>query len=136
MISTIISEARSGITDFDLMRGMALNLRKAGFDVNSFAYTVRLKNMLDRMGVDEDLIESAIEELFVHCFRKGLRISEFLSILDYLNNLVTSVGVPIEHLGKYIIERLNTLERLGIDIQNMANKRNDLASVYKTTIPK
>ena len=135
MISAIVTESRSGIDDIDLMREMALNLRKAGSDLNSFAYTVRLKNKLNRLGVNEDLVDSVIEKLHVHCFTKGLGISEFLSRLEYLIDLVNSIGVPIEHLDKYIFERLNTLERLHTDIQNMAKKRNDLVLVYKTTIP-
>lgn len=103
MISAIVTESRSGIDDIDLMREMALNLRKAGFDLNSFAYTVRLKNKLNRLGINEDLVDSAIEKLHVHCFTKGLGISEFLSRLEYLIDLVNSIGVPIEHLDKYIL---------------------------------
>ena len=45
------------------------------------------------------------------------------------------MGVPIEDLDKYIFERVEQLKRLDADILLMAEERNDLSSVYKTTIP-
>lgn len=134
MISAIVTEARSQIGDLDLMRELALNLRKAGLDLNSFAFTIRLQNKLNRLGISEELAESVIEKLHVHCFTKNLEISIFLSRLGYLIDLVNRIGVPIEQIEKYISEKVNTLKRLDKDIQNMAKERNDLASVYKTTV--
>ena len=135
MISTIINETRSQIRDLDLMREVALNLRKTGLDLNRFAFTVRLQNKLSRLGINEELAESAIEKLHVHCFTKNLEISEFLSRLDYLIDLSNRIGIPIEDLDKYIFEKVERLKRLDADILKMAKERNDLASVYKTTIP-
>ena len=56
MISTIINETRGLYRDFDLMREVALNLRKTGLDLNTFAFTVRLQNKLYRLGISEDLL--------------------------------------------------------------------------------
>ena len=123
------------IRDFDLMREVALNLKKTGLDLNTFAFTVRLQNKLNRLGISEELAESVIEKLHVHCFTKNLEMSEFLSRLDYLIDLCNSIAVPIEELDKYIFERVNRLKRFDADILKMAKERNDLASVYKTTIP-
>lgn len=114
---------------------MALNLRKAGHDLNSFAFTVRLLNKLNKLGIDEEMAESAIEKLHVHCFTKNLEISEFLSRTDYLIDLVSRIGVPIEQLDKYVAEKVNRLKQFDKDIQHMIKERNDLAAVYKTTIP-
>ena len=133
MISTIINEARSQIRDIDLMR-VALNLKKTGLDLNTFATAVRLQNKLNRLGISEELAESTIEKLHVHCFTKNLEISEFLSRLDYLINLSNRLGVPIEELDKYIFEKVERLKRFDADILKMAKERNDLASTYKTTI--
>ena len=82
----------------------------------------------------EELAESTIEKLHVHCFTKNLEISEFLSRLDYLINLSNRLGVPIEELDKYIFEKVERLKRFDADILKMAKERNDLASIYKTTI--
>lgn len=135
MISTIVNEARSQIGYLDLIREVALNLRKAGLDLNNFAFTLRLQNKYNRLGIDEELAESAVEKLHVHCFTKNLEISEFLSRIDYLTDLVNRIGVPIEQLDKYVYEKVNRLKQFDEDIQNMVKERNDLALVYKTTIP-
>ena len=51
MISTIINEARSQIRDIDLIRVVALNLKKTGLDLNTFASAVRLQRELNRLGI-------------------------------------------------------------------------------------
>ncbi len=135
MISTIINEARSQIRDLDLMREIALNLKKTGLDLNTFASAVRWQNKFNRLGLSEERAESAIEKLHIHCFTKNLEVSEFLSRLDYLINLSNTIGVPIEELDNYIYERVNRLKLFDADIIKMAKERSDLASVYKTTIP-
>ena len=135
MVSAIVTEARSQIVDIDLLRELALNLIKSGLNVKDFAFTVRLQNKLGSLGINEDLVESAVEKLHAHCFIKNLEISEFLTRLDYLIDLSNRIGVPIEDLDKYIFERVEQLKRLDADILLMAEERNDLASVYKTTIP-
>ncbi len=135
MISAIITEARSQIRGIDLLRELALNLRKAGLDLNCFAFAVRLQNKLNRLGISEDMAESAVEILHIHCFTKNLEISKFLSKLDYLMALVNRIGVPIANLDKYIFDKVDILKRLDKDIQDKAKARNDMASLYKTTIP-
>ena len=135
IISAIVNEARSQIRDLDLMRELALNLRKAGFDLNSFAFVVRLQNKLNQVGISEELAESTIEKLHVHCFTKNLEIAEFLSRQEYLFDLTNRIGVPLEQLDKYIFEKVDQLKRLDAYIFNKTKERNDLASVYKTTIP-
>ena len=109
-------------------------MKKTGLDLNTFATAVRLQNKLNRLGISEELAESTIEKLHVHCFTKNLEISEFLSRLDYLINLSNRLGVPIEELDKYIFEKRERLKRFDADILKMAKERNDLASTYKTTI--
>ena len=60
MISTIVNEARSRVGYLDLIREVALNLRKAGHDLNNFAFTLRIQNKYTRLGIDEEQAESAI----------------------------------------------------------------------------
>ena len=49
MVSAIVNEARSQIRDLDLIRNVAVNMRKTGFDFNSFAFAVRLQNKLNQV---------------------------------------------------------------------------------------
>jgi hypothetical protein len=52
------------------MRKFALTLKKENLDVNHFASAVRLKKVLDRIGLPEDKIELLLEEIKVHCFKR------------------------------------------------------------------
>lgn len=81
------------------------------------------------------MAESAVEKLHIHCFTKNIEISKFFSRLDHLIDLVNRICVPTEYLEKYIFEKVDILKRLDKDIQDMAKARNDMASLYKTTIP-
>ena len=134
MVSAIVTEARGLIEDIDLLRELALNWRKSRLDLKGFAFTVILQNKLDKLGISEDRAESAIEKLHIHCFTKNIEVSEFLSRTDYLIDLINRVGIRIEEFGKYIYEKTEILKRLDSDISKMAKERNELASVYKTTI--
>ncbi|HKU84183.1 MAG TPA: hypothetical protein VJP58_09085 [Candidatus Nitrosocosmicus sp.] len=134
MVSGIVTEARDIIGDIDLLRELALNLRKSELELKSFAFTVRLQNKLDILGISEDMAESAIEKLHIYCFTKNIEVSEFLSRTDYLIDLTNRVGIRIEEFDKYINEKIEILKRLEGNISKMAKERNELASIYKTTV--
>ena len=107
---------------------------KSGFDLKGFVFTVRLQNKPDRLGISEDMAESAIEKLHIHCFTKNIEVSEFWSKTDYLIDLTNRVGIGIEEFDKYIYEKIEKLKLLDNDISNLAKKRNELESIYKTTV--
>ena len=81
------------------------------------------------------MTESTVEKLHIHCFTKNLEISRFFSRLDHLIDLANCIGIPIDHLENYIFDKLDVLKRHDKDIQYTAKARNDMASLYKTTIP-
>lgn len=135
LISNIISEARGVIKDLDLMREMALILKKTGYSLDTFAFVIRLHNKLGRMGLDEELAESTMEKLHVHCFTKNIKVSRFLSQIDDLIYLTSRIAVPITDLEKYVFEKIDQIERLKEDVLDKARKRNDMAAIYDTTVP-
>ena len=95
LISNILAEARGVIKDLDLMREMALILKKLGYSLDIFAFVIRLHHKLKRLGVNEELAESVLEKLHVHCFTKNIEVSEFLSKLDYLIGLTKARGFQL-----------------------------------------
>jgi hypothetical protein len=53
-VTGILQQARNNdIPDIDLMRKLALMLKKEGLDVNHFSSAVRLKKVWDRIGLPE-----------------------------------------------------------------------------------
>ena len=71
-VTSIIQQARDNIADIDLLRGLALKIKKENLDLNYFASTVRLKKVLDELELSEEKVESLLEEINIHCFRKEI----------------------------------------------------------------
>ena len=134
MVSAIVTAARDLIGDIDLLRELALNLRKSGLNVKDFAFTVRLQNKFDWLGISQDMVEPAIEKFHTYCFTKNIDVSDYLARIDYLIDLTNRLGTRIEELDKYIYEKIEILKRLDSDISEIAKKRNELASIYQTTV--
>jgi hypothetical protein len=61
-VSAIIKDAKEEIPDIDLLREAALILKKNDFDLSVFACSIRVKNKLNGMDLNEDQIESFIEK--------------------------------------------------------------------------
>ena len=83
------------IPDIDLLRKLALMLKKEDLDVNHFASAVRLKKVLDRIGLPEDKIELLLEEINVHCFKREMEEKELLSKLDEIFQMAYELDIPI-----------------------------------------
>jgi hypothetical protein len=59
-----LQEYADGGFEFDLIRGLAVMLKREGLDVNSFASSIRLQRKLDEKSLSEERIE-----LFYHLLR-------------------------------------------------------------------
>ena len=77
------------------MRGLALVLKKEGLDVNHFASSVRLKKVLDRIGLPEEKLESLLEEINVYHFQLEIDEKEFVSKIDEIIQMAYEFDIPI-----------------------------------------
>src|SRR5215212_906132 len=68
-VSRIIKEAIMNMPDIDMLRGVAVKLNKENLDINYFASSVRLKKILDRLGLTEEKLELLIEQVNTYCFK-------------------------------------------------------------------
>ena len=48
-------------------------LKREGADVNTFASSIRLQRKLEQQGLNEEQIESFVENIDIHCFKHGLK---------------------------------------------------------------
>jgi hypothetical protein len=60
-VSRIIQEAKVNMPDIVLLREVAVKLKKENLDLNHFASSVRLKKILDSLGLMEEKVELLIE---------------------------------------------------------------------------
>ena len=81
-VSAIIKDAKKDIPDIDLLREVALVLKSNDLDLSVFASSIGLQKRLDEMGLNEEQIESLIENINTYCFKRGLTDEEFINIIE------------------------------------------------------
>jgi hypothetical protein len=134
-VSAIIKECRQKDLDVDLLREVAVTLRRENIDVTTFADSVRLKRRLDRdWNLSEEIIESLIEKINVHCFKRQLKIQDFIEKLDNVTDLSTNLGVPVDNLAVDITQKKNELNLLTKKVQELKNKFHQIVLDYGLTI--
>ncbi len=126
-VTNIIKQSKGDIPDIDLLRETALLIKRGNLDLNHFASSIRLKNMLDKLGISEEKVESLLEDIETHCFRNQMDEKEFVS------KIVDSLDVPIHEIPSYIDQKRDESENLDIEISNQHKKILKLMSEYHTT---
>jgi transcriptional regulator with XRE-family HTH domain len=145
-VSSILKENRQNDPPFDLMREVAVKLRRQGDSVESFAPLVRCREILRKIeglgiitkhGRDgeedykqhhlqqqevakgEEKMESLIVAFEVYCFKANLQIKEFIDLLYDLSSTADRLGVTLENLPSYIRELENDAHRLRKEVQEI-----------------
>lgn len=102
-VSNIIAEARQeSIRDIDLLRDVAVLLKKNNIDLTQFAISVRLKSKLDNLQISETLAESFIEKAAIHCFREEVSSARFFSQISSICFVSKYYDIPLEELSMFI----------------------------------
>ena len=121
-VTAIHQQARDkDIPDIDLLREIALRIRKKDIDVSDFASAVRLKKVLDRIGLPEEKMELLLEEINVHCFRRGMDEKEFVSRIDETFDLAGKT-IPISDVHLYLSQKTRQLQGLDREIAKRDNR--------------
>ena len=129
-VSGIIKESRDNDPEFDLLRALAVNLRDQGYDVQSFAHAVRLREVLKQKGglLDttkeeghEEQVQEKIEALMmgleVFCFKQDFSIMEFVNLVHDLSWTAEILGVPLDKLPSYVKLLEGAVHRLTREIE-------------------
>ncbi len=132
-VTSIIKQSKGDIPDIDLLRETALLVKRGNLDLNHFASSIRLKNMLDKLGLGEEMVESLLEDIETHCFRYQMDETEFVSKIDEVSKLVDSLDIPIHEIPSYIDQRRKESENLDVEISNQHKKILKLMSECHTT---
>ena len=93
-VSTIIRGFRDDGFDLDLLREVALLLKREGLEITLLPSSVRLRKRLEERGVNEMKIDSLIETIDVHCFRRGIAVEQFVDTIQYVSSLSDKLGIP------------------------------------------
>jgi hypothetical protein len=121
-------------SEFDLIRELAVMLKREGVDVKSFASSIRLQRKLDEKGLSEEQIESFMENVDVHCFRSGLTPEEFVNTINKISVLSDNLGIPIDEIPEYIIQEEERLKGIRQEITNLQMAQMHLLKDHSVTI--
>jgi transcriptional regulator with XRE-family HTH domain len=133
-LSAIIKEAKEEIPDIDLLRQVVVVLKKNDLDLSILSSSIRIKNKLDEMGLNEDRIESFIENIIIYCFKHGLTDEEFLNIVNKVFALSENLGMPLDQLPNHIMQQQLELEQVKGETENAKLKEHQVLQRYNVTI--
>jgi hypothetical protein len=133
-VTSIIQQAKSNYPhyDIDLMRELALKIKKENLDLNYFASSFRIKKVLDRLEISEENVELFLEEINIHCFKQKLNKKEFISRMDEVWKIAKNLDVSIYNIPTYIkklTKELADLEREVILKQKQIKQKTEEYSI-------
>ncbi len=111
-VTGIIQQSKTNIPDLDLMRELALKLKKENLDLNYFTSAVRLKKVLDGLDISEENVESFLEEINIHCFKKNIDKKEFILKIDEVWKIANNLDVSIFNIPSHIQKLTKDLAEL------------------------
>ena len=127
-VSEIIIQYSRKDSEVGLIRQVALAIKNLQTNVSTFSQALRLKNILDELGLKEEKIESLITVADVHCFKRGLEMEKFFEIVEDVTSYSNKMEIPLEDLPAHITEQINSLEELRSEI---ADARDNLSAVLR-----
>jgi chromosome segregation ATPase len=133
-VSTIIKDAKEEIPDIDLLRQGALVLKKNDLDLSVFAASIRIKNKLDGMGLNEDQIDSLIDNADTHCFKRGLTGEKYFNNVDKVCALSDNLKMPLDQLPNYITQQELELEKVEKQTEDAKLKQRQVLQRYNVTM--
>jgi hypothetical protein len=133
-VTSIIQQSKLSVPDMDLMRLLALKIKKENLDLNYFASSVRLKKLLDGFGLNEEKVELFIEEMNVHCFKQDMDEKEFIIKVDEVSKIVNNLEVSLYNIPKHIDKLTKYLARLENDVRLKERQIKQKIDEYNLTV--
>jgi hypothetical protein len=109
-VSTIIRGFKDDGFDLDLLREVALLLKREGLEITLLPSSVRLRKRLEERGLNEMQVDSLIETIDVHCFRRGIAGEQFVDTIQNVSSLSENLVIPIEQLPQHVAREKEELE--------------------------
>ena len=109
-VSSIIQGFKDDGFDLGLLREVAIVLKRENLQVDLLPNSVRLRMRLEKMGLNEEQVDSLIDAIDEHCFRHGITVEQFVSIIQEISSLSDKVEIPLDQLSEYVARELKELE--------------------------
>jgi hypothetical protein len=141
-VSSIVQWRRRKDREFDLMREVAVELRRLGITVESFAPLIRCRQLIKAEYSDssksveeeEENMDALIEALSVFCFRQKKTAAEFGNMVQTLYHAADKYGIELSDLPAYINELNDRADASSKKIDILKSKEERLLKHYRMTV--
>lgn len=69
----------------------------------------------------------------VHCFKCGLTLEEFVNMINNVSTYSDNLGIPVDHLPRYIIDGENELKKLKGELEDIKMEKHLLLQDYDSS---
>jgi hypothetical protein len=115
-VTNILVNLKINTPDIDLMRQTALLIKKEGLGIFSLAASIRLRRLLEHLEINEDQIESLLEEIGIYCFKQEIHPKEFILKIKEVSDLAMDLKTPIHRLPSLVNQLSGQKNRLDKEI--------------------
>lgn len=138
-VSNIIQDFKNDdIPDINLLRGVAVGLKRENLDLTQFARSMRLRKMLDNLELPEDRIEKFLEHLCIFFYKHDDKnVEKFLLQLEFVYDMATSLDLSIYDVLGDLDNKKAELIQLEKELTNLKQqievKNAEFVSIIKNT---
>ena len=106
---------------------------REGTDLNLFASSIRLKKFTERLGIDEERLDSFLVNAQEHCFKKDKETNDFIKSVNDACRVSNRMETSIEDLPGKLQDMKNELNLLEKDIKRKKAERTLMLLNYRMT---
>jgi hypothetical protein len=132
-VTSIVQDAKENIPDVDLLHEVATEITRKNWDINSFSSAIRHRKILYEKGITDDQIDSLIENVDEHCFKKGIRVEHFVKLVQHVAGTLLTYDCSIDVLPELIAEKQAELVALQQTLGALESSKIELLSEYELT---
>lgn len=133
-VTAIVQDCLEFSPEFVLLHEVAIIIRKADMQLTEVATSIRLKRILNRIGLDQDKAETFLENLSVHCFKSGLKEHKFIDLVNYIGSLLDNLEMRLEEIPSYISKKNEELSRKRKQVEDVELKEKRVVQKYGATM--
>ena len=125
-VTSIVQEAKEIIPDVDLLHEVATKITRNNWDINIFSSGIRHRKILNERGITDDQIDSLIENVDEHCFKKQIRVEHFVKLVQEVAETLSKYDCSIDVLPELIAEKQTELFELEQTIGTLESSKVEL----------
>jgi transcriptional regulator with XRE-family HTH domain len=122
-VTSIVQDAKENIPDVDLLHEVATEITRKNWDINIFSSAIRHRKILHERGITDDQIDSLIENVDEHCFKREIRVEHFVSLVQEVAETLLKYDCPIDALPQLTAEKQVELIELQQTIDSLKSSR-------------